>query len=60
MADRAYLTAAMPMCVIWGTDDAVIPVRHAGIAAEMAPDCHGRGDRQRRATSRTRTTRSGS
>ena len=26
MADRAYLTAAMPMCVIWGTDDAVIPV----------------------------------
>ncbi|MGA9749734.1 MAG: alpha/beta fold hydrolase [Nocardioides sp.] len=39
MADRAYLTAAMPMCVIWGTDDAVIPVRHAGHAAEMAPDC---------------------
>ena len=37
MADRAYLTAAMPMCVIWGTDDAVIPVRHAGNAAEMAP-----------------------
>src|SRR4051812_36553733 len=25
MADRAYLTAAMPMCVIWGTDDTVIP-----------------------------------
>ena len=37
MADRAYLTAAMPMCVIWGTDDAVIPVRHAANAAEMAP-----------------------
>ena len=37
MADRAYLTAAMPMCVIWGTDDAVIPVRHAGNAAAMAP-----------------------
>ena len=40
MADRAYLTAAMPMCVIWGTEDSVIPVRHAGNAAEMAPDCH--------------------
>ena len=39
MADRAYLTAAMPMCVIWGTDDYVIPVRHAGNAAEMAPGC---------------------
>jgi pimeloyl-ACP methyl ester carboxylesterase len=37
MRDRAYLTQAMPMCVIWGTDDTVIPVRHAGIAAELAP-----------------------
>ena len=37
MADRAYLTQAMPMCVVWGTDDSVIPVRHAGIAAEIAP-----------------------
>jgi pimeloyl-ACP methyl ester carboxylesterase len=37
MADRAYLTQAMPMCVIWGTEDCVIPVRHAGIAAEIAP-----------------------
>jgi pimeloyl-ACP methyl ester carboxylesterase len=37
MVDRAYLTQAMPMCVIWGADDAVIPVRHAGIAAELAP-----------------------
>jgi pimeloyl-ACP methyl ester carboxylesterase len=37
MADRAYLTAAMPMCVIWGTEDAVIPVRHAAVAAEIAP-----------------------
>ncbi len=37
MADRAYLTAAMPMCVIWGSDDAVIPVRHAAIAQEIAP-----------------------
>jgi pimeloyl-ACP methyl ester carboxylesterase len=37
MTDRAYLTQEMPMCVIWGTDDMVIPVRHAGIAAEVAP-----------------------
>jgi len=38
MADRAYLTQAMPMCVVWGTDDAVIPVRHADIAAQLAPN----------------------
>jgi pimeloyl-ACP methyl ester carboxylesterase len=37
MADRAYLTRAMPMLVVWGADDAVIPVRHAGIASEIAP-----------------------
>jgi pimeloyl-ACP methyl ester carboxylesterase len=37
MVDRAYLTQAMPMCVVWGTEDGVIPVRHAGIAAELAP-----------------------
>jgi pimeloyl-ACP methyl ester carboxylesterase len=39
MADRAYLTRAMPMLVVWGADDAVIPVRHAGIASEIAPGC---------------------
>ena len=37
MVDRAYLTQAMPMCVIWGSEDAVIPVRHAATAAEFAP-----------------------
>ena len=37
MNDRAYLTAAMPMCVVWGTEDHVLPVRHAGNAAEHAP-----------------------
>ena len=37
MADRAYLTDAMPMCVVWGRDDAVIPVRHANNAARLAP-----------------------
>ena len=29
MADRAYLTETMPMAVVWGRDDRVIPVRHA-------------------------------
>ena len=38
MVDRAYLTEAMPMCIIWGADDAVIPVRHAALAAEFAPE----------------------
>src|SRR5262245_11616025 len=37
MADRAYLTDAMPMCVIWGEQDRVIPVSHAARAAELAP-----------------------
>jgi pimeloyl-ACP methyl ester carboxylesterase len=37
MADRAYLTQAMPMCVIWGDEDRVIPVSHAARAAELAP-----------------------
>ncbi|SEC87421.1 Pimeloyl-ACP methyl ester carboxylesterase [Nocardioides exalbidus] len=37
MADRAYLTEAMPMCVIWGADDVVIPVAHASNAGALAP-----------------------
>lgn len=37
MVDRAYLTQAMPMLVIWGTEDKVIPVKHAGTVAEIAP-----------------------
>ena len=37
MVDRAYLTEAMPMCVIWGADDMVIPARHAEAVAELAP-----------------------
>ncbi|HWJ65876.1 MAG TPA: alpha/beta fold hydrolase [Nocardioides sp.] len=38
MADRAYLSDAMPMAVVWGRDDQVIPVRHASNAAALAPD----------------------
>ncbi len=37
MADRAYLTDVMPMAVIWGQDDHVIPVSHARRAAALAP-----------------------
>ena len=37
MSDRAYLTEAMPMCVIWGDEDRVIPASHAQRAAELAP-----------------------
>ena len=37
MADRAYLTQEMPMAVIWGEDDRVIPVSHAERAGLLAP-----------------------
>ncbi|MBZ5732879.1 alpha/beta fold hydrolase [Nocardioides sp. TRM66260-LWL] len=37
MADRAYLTDAMPMCVVWGRDDQVLPVKHADTASRIAP-----------------------
>jgi len=37
MVDRAYLTQAMPMLVVWGSDDMVIPARHAENAARIAP-----------------------
>jgi pimeloyl-ACP methyl ester carboxylesterase len=38
MSDRAYLTQLMPMAVLWGADDQVIPVAHAERAARLAPD----------------------
>ncbi|MDF1604163.1 alpha/beta fold hydrolase [Nocardioides sp. YIM 152315] len=37
MADRAYLTEAMPLAVVWGDDDRVIPVRHADSVSALAP-----------------------
>lgn len=37
MVDRAYLTQAMPMMVVWGSKDAVIPCAHAENAARIAP-----------------------
>ena len=38
MRDRAYLTAAMPMAIVWGTDDQVVPVEHAEVVGRLAPD----------------------
>ena len=40
MSDRAYLTAAMPMLLLWGADDTVIPPQHLENAARLAPDLH--------------------
>lgn len=37
MQGRAYLTANMPTCVIWGADDTVIPVRHTEIVRSAMP-----------------------
>lgn len=37
MRDRAYLTAAMPLCIVWGAGDRVLPAAHADIAREIAP-----------------------
>jgi len=37
MVDRAYLTQAMPMLVVWGADDVVIPATHAENVARLAP-----------------------
>lgn len=37
MRDRAYLTAEMPVHLIWGRDDLVIPVKHAEEMQAIAP-----------------------
>jgi len=37
MTDRAYLTQAMPIMVVWGTEDKVIPSMHAENVAAIAP-----------------------
>jgi pimeloyl-ACP methyl ester carboxylesterase len=37
MVDRAYLTEEMPLLIVWGRDDLVIPVRHAENAPSIAP-----------------------
>lgn len=37
MTDRAYLTETMPLCVVWGRDDVVLPVRQSNTVAALAP-----------------------
>jgi len=37
MRDRAYLTESMPLAVVWGQDDKVIPASHADSVAAIAP-----------------------
>lgn len=36
MTDRAYLTETMPMSVIWGRDDQILPSKHALTAGALA------------------------
>ena len=38
MSDRAYLTEAMPLAVVWGRDDLVIPAKHAENVRVLAPE----------------------
>ncbi|HWJ61225.1 MAG TPA: alpha/beta fold hydrolase [Acidimicrobiales bacterium] len=37
MLDRSYLAEAMPVLLIWGAHDAVIPVAHAQLAHDLMP-----------------------
>jgi pimeloyl-ACP methyl ester carboxylesterase len=37
MLDRCYLAAGLPTLIVWGTEDPVIPVRHAQVAHEAMP-----------------------
>lgn len=37
MLDRCYLTESIPVQLIWGSDDAVIPVAHAALAHAAMP-----------------------
>lgn len=38
--DRLYLTAPIPMMLVWGTHDHILPVAHAHTAVEDLPGCH--------------------
>ncbi|MFY0407232.1 alpha/beta fold hydrolase [Solicola sp. PLA-1-18] len=38
MTDRAYLAQLVPLCVVWGEQDHVIPARHAFTAATHVAD----------------------
>jgi pimeloyl-ACP methyl ester carboxylesterase len=38
MRDRAYLTELLPLCVVWGAQDRVLPATHADVVREIAPN----------------------
>jgi pimeloyl-ACP methyl ester carboxylesterase len=40
MTDRSYLARLMPVLVVWGRDDMVIPARHAESAPTQVQDVH--------------------
>lgn len=40
MTDRSYLARLMPVLVIWGRDDMVIPASHADLAPTQVSDVH--------------------
>lgn len=40
MTDRSYLARLMPVMVVWGRDDMVIPARHAESAPTQVQDVH--------------------
>ncbi|MCW2829593.1 MAG: hypothetical protein JWP31_285 [Aeromicrobium sp.] len=40
MTDRSYLARLMPVLVIWGRDDVVIPASHADLAPTQISDVH--------------------
>jgi pimeloyl-ACP methyl ester carboxylesterase len=40
MTDRSYLARLMPVLVIWGRDDMVIPSSHADLAPTQVSDVH--------------------
>lgn len=40
MLDRAYLTSRLPMMVMWGTRDSVIPPHHADLIDTAIPHAH--------------------
>ena len=60
MSDRAYLTETMPMCVVWGRNDLVIPVAPRQQRRRRWRRARGSRSSPTPATSRTRTTRSAS
>ena len=37
MLDRCYLAESVPLLVIWGSEDAVIPASHADLLLEALP-----------------------